>query len=530
MPAVTEPDSIRSRNPATHEELGSQPRTAPGEIAAIARSVAAVQPLWSALRLPDRARYLRRAAQAVIDEWDEFGELLSRESGRPRAEVAAFELLPAIDTLRWIATAGDELLRTERIAVPRALHPLKRARLAHEPVGVVAVISSGSSPLAAPLGQIAGALLGGNGVVFKPAPRACLTGERLVRVLARAGLPEGLLRVVHGDEELGRALAATEGVARVLFTGNPRAGAEVARECAAGGRGAVIEVGGADSMLVLEDANVPRVVAGALWAICTGAGQPHGAVKRIFVARELHDRLVAELVDGAAQLRIGDPLLEDTQLGPLADVSRRERLQAAIAEAVELGATLRCGRTLQPAGLPGAFHSPTVLCEVPLEATLMRERVAGPVACVRAVSSAAEAIELANSGAHGLGASVWTGDRYRGVRIARELHAGSVWLNDHLPSPGIGRAPWGGVAGGSVWRTQGAEGLRACVQPKLITWDPPGGRSPWWYPYDGATVRAARAIAKLSSAREIDRERALRKGTFALGRVARRSLRGVRRH
>ncbi|MDQ6926644.1 MAG: aldehyde dehydrogenase family protein, partial [Candidatus Eremiobacteraeota bacterium] len=253
------------------------------------------------------------------------------------------------------------------------------------------------------------------------------------------------------------------------------------------------------------------------------------AVKRIFVVRELHDRVVSELVASAASLRIGDPSREDTQLGPLATEARRERLQAAIAEAVELGGTLRCGRALQPAGLPGAFHSPAVLSGVPLEAELMLERVPGPVVCVRAVSSATEAIELANGGAHGLGASVWTADRHRGVRIARELQAGSVWLNDHLPSPGIGRAPWGGVAGGSVWRTQGADGLRACVQPKLITWDPPGGRSPWWYPYDRATLRAARAIAKLSSVRDVDRERALREGTFALGRVARRSLWGARR-
>ncbi|GAC1439240.1 MAG: aminobutyraldehyde dehydrogenase [Solirubrobacteraceae bacterium] len=529
MSVGTDTREIHSRNPATHERLGAVRRSEAGEIAGVVAEAAAVQPLWAGLRLSDRALYLRRAAQAVIDEFDELGELLARESGRPRAEVAAFELLPAIDTLRWIAGSAAELLGTERIGVPRALHPMKRAAVTQEPAGIVAVITADSSPLAAPLGQIAGALVGGNGIVFKPSPRACLAGERLARLLGRAGLPEGLLRIVHGDKEVGRALARDSGVARVLFTGNARVGGEVARECAAGGRGAVLEVGGADSMLVLEDANVPRAVAGALWAMCAGAGQPHGAVKRIFVAHELHERFVYELVSAASRMQIGDPLSADTQLGPLATLPRRERLVRAIAEAVEQGAELRCGGVLQPGGLPGAFYSPAVLCRTTSEMRVRCERIPGPVVSVSAIASASAGIAMANSGAHGLGASVWTADRYRGQRIARELRAGSVWINDHLPSPGIGRAPWGGVAGGSVWRTQGAEGLRACVQPKLITWDPADGRSPWWHPYDDAVLRAARAIAMLGSVRDADRERALRHGTLAMLRVARRSLRGARR-
>jgi len=319
--------SIEARNPASLEPIGTVLVTPESQLPGIVGQVASVQPLWAALRLQDRARYMRRTAQAVIDEFDELVDLVAREGGRPRAEVAALELLPAIDTLRWLGSHGADLLAEERIGVPRALHPLKRARVEHEAVGVIGVIGAGSAPLAQPLCQIAAALMGGNGAIFKPAARASLAATRITRLLARAGLPEGLVRVVHGGAGLGRAVSRAEGVGRVLFTGSARVAGEVARECATAGRQAVLEQGGADPMIVLADANLPRTVAGALWAGCAGAGQTHGAVKRVYVAAELHDRFVDELAAAAGLLRVGDPLREGTQLGPLANAGRRDRLE-----------------------------------------------------------------------------------------------------------------------------------------------------------------------------------------------------------
>ncbi|HEY5196055.1 MAG TPA: aldehyde dehydrogenase family protein, partial [Solirubrobacteraceae bacterium] len=200
-----------------------------------------------------------------------------------------------------------------------------------------------------------------------------------------------------------------------------------------------------------------------------------------------------------------------------------------VAEALAHGAVVRRGGGLAPAGLAGSFVSPCVISRATPQMRVMRERLPGPVIAVMGVSGATEAIALANDGAPGLGASVWTADHHHGRRIAHRLVAGTVWINDHLPSPGLGRAPWGAVSGGSIWRSQGAEGLRACVEPKLITWDPPRGRGLWWYPYDGDSSRAARALAELRSVRDVDRERALRDGSMALVRLARRSLRSARR-
>jgi acyl-CoA reductase-like NAD-dependent aldehyde dehydrogenase len=508
------PHTAAALDPATGEVLGSVITTAPSDVADVVAQVAKVQPLWALLRLEDRARYMRRMAQAIVDELDELRETIAREQGRPRTEVATLELLVAIDALKWVAQDGASVLGPRRVGVHRSLSLTKRARIAYEPYGVVGVIGAGSAPFAQPLGQIAGALLAGNGVVFKPALRACLAGERIARVLARAGLPEGLVRVIHGGADVGLELARAP-VDKLLFTGSPATGRAVARECVSQEKEVTVELGGKDAMLVLSDAHVARAAAGALWAGCAGAGQARGAVERIYAAPEITERLVAQLVARARALTVGDPRDPRVQVGPLASARRVKRVHELVEEAVAQGATLHSG---------GPFYAPAVLTGVTHEMRLMREPVGGPVLAVMTVDSVSEAIALANDSPYGLGASVWTADRYRGLRIARELDAGMVWLNDHLPSPAVSRGPWGAAAGSGLGRTLGEAGLRACAQEKLITWDPPGTRGLWWGPYDELSARAARTAAQLRSTRDTDREQAWRHGGLALARVGARAL------
>jgi acyl-CoA reductase-like NAD-dependent aldehyde dehydrogenase len=513
-----------ARNPATGVALGSVSASAPESIEEVVAAVAKVQPLWALLRVADRARYMRRMAQAVIDDFDELADALVREQGRPRAEIATLELLAAIDALIWIAEDGARLLGSRRVGINRSMAIAKRARVAYEPYGVIGVIGAGSAPFAQPLGQIAGALLAGNGVVFKPAERACLAGERLARVLARAGLPEGLVRVAHGGADVGVALAQSA-VGKILFTGSPAVGRVVARACVSREKEVTVELGGKDAMLVLADADLRRAIAGALWAGCAGAGQARGSVERIYVLREVHERFLAALVSGARSLAVGDPSDPRTQVGPLASARRAEHVAALVADAVAHGARLCCGGPVEPPGCEaGSFYAPGVLSGATHEMRAMREPLDGPVLAVIAVETIDEAIALANDSSYRLGASVWTADRYQGLRIARELHAGMVWLNDHLPGPMVSRGPWGAAGGGGLGRTLGQAGLRACAQEKLITWDPPGLRGLWWGPYDQSTTGAARAVAKMRSGREGDRERAWRTGALALARAGARTF------
>jgi len=517
-------ETIISRDPATGEVLGSLTVTPPGRIGEVVDNVAKVQPLWALLRVKDRARYMRRMAQAVIDEFDELVRALAREQGRPRAEIAVLELLAAIDALIWIADDGAKVLGGRPVRISHSMFIAKRARIVYEPYGVVGVIGAGSAPFAQPLGQIAGALLAGNGVAFKPARRAGLAGEWIARVLARADLPEGIVRIVHGGAEVGTALAQAP-VGKVLFTGSPAVGRAVARTCVSRDKEVTVELGGKDAMLVLADANIRRAVAGALWAGCAGAGQARGSVERVYVAREISERFVRALVRGAAALTVGDPANPHTQVGPLASPRRAENVNALVQEAVAQGARLRCGGPVNPPGCgEGSFYAPAVITEVTHEMRLLRKPVDGPVLAVMAVDSVDEAIALANDSEYGLGASVWTADRYQGMRIARELQAGMVWLNGHLPGPTVSRGPWGAAAGSGLGRTLGEAGLRACAQEKLISWDPPAARGLWWGPYDQLTLRAAHAVANARSARKPDRERAWRDGVLSLPRIAARAL------
>jgi acyl-CoA reductase-like NAD-dependent aldehyde dehydrogenase len=512
---------LSSSDPATGELLGTVPATAPERVADVVADVAKVQPLWALLRVKDRASYMRRMAQAVIDDFDVLARSLAREQGRPVAEIAALELLPAIDALIWIAQEGADVLGGRALRASRSTALTKRARLAYEPYGVVGVIGAGSAPFAQPLGQIAAALLAGNGVTFKPAARAALAAEQRARVLARAALPEGLVSIAHGGPDVGVALAQAP-VDKILFTGSPAVGRVVAGAGVAREKEVTVELGGKDAMLVLADAHLQRAAAGATWAGCVGAGQARGSVERIYVAREVHDRFTSELVRAARAVRVGNPVDPSVQLGPLASERRIEHVGALVDDAMQMGATLLCGGPVSPpAGCEaGSFYAPAVLVDVTHEMRLMREPIDGPVLPVMAVDSVGEAIERANDSDYALGASVWTADRYQAQRIARELRAGMVWLNDHLPAPAVSRGPWGAAAGGGLGRTLGAAGLRACAQEKLITWDPPAVRGTWWGPYDELTFKAARAVAKLRSAREVDRERAWRGGAGALARVA----------
>ena len=525
--ATSAPAPIEARSPAGGELLGSVTRATARDVAAAVDRASEVQRLWAMLRLGDRARYMARAAQAVIDEADELVDLISREQGRPRAEVETMELLPAVETLQWLAASAPGILKGERIGFSRTQHPIKRGRWAYEPLGVIGVLGPAAEPFATPLGDVAVALSAGNGVVLKPSPHAALAAERIARVFARAGVPEGLLRVVHGHADVGGALVDAP-VAQIRFTGSLRAGRAVAESCARQLKRTVLELGGDDAMIVLADANVGRAARGATWAAFANAGQSGGSVGRAVVMDAVHDRFLERIVAMAAALRVGDPAQPGTDVGPLVSAERLDRLVALVDDARANGATVHCGGPVAASAARGAFFAPAVVTGVGPGMRLWNEEAPGPVLVVHRADTEDEAIRLANASPLGLGASVWTADRFKGARIARELQVGMVWMNDHLVARSAPQVPWGGVKGSGIGRARGAIALRTCAEPKVVTWDPPVGRPAWWFPYDETLERAARTVLGLRSARDSDRERAVKDGGAALFRQTGRWARALR--
>ena len=526
------PAELRSRNPATGAVLGTVAATPLEDVQELVAGARKVQPLWALLRMTDRARYMRRVAQAIIDEFDELAQLIAREQGRPRAEIATLELLPAIDALIWIADEGARVLGPRRVPIHRSQAALgKRARVAYEPYGVIGVIGAGSAPLAQPLGQIAGALLAGNGVVFKPARRACLAGERIARLLARATLPEGLVRVAHGGAQVGVALARSP-VDKVLFTGSPAVGRAVARACVSQDKEVTVELGGKDAMLVLADADLPRAAAGALWAGCAGAGQARGSVERIYVAsrgRRALSHRPGQRRAGAARRRPRAPRRADRPAGLARDAwstcgssSTRPSPRAPGCTAADRSPSHRRAATADAPFYASGGAQRGHPRDADHARAARRPRAGGDGGRLdRPRDRAGQRLRL----------------RPRRLDLDRRppprrcasrasCDAGMVWLNDHLPGPMLARGPWGAAAGGGLGRTLG-RGRPAGLRPgEAHHLGPPGTRGLWWAPYDELLEQAARTVARLRSARDSDRERAWRHGVGAL--AAGRGPRGRR--
>jgi len=514
---------LDSFNPATGELVGSVPTLAPEEVQAVVDDVAGVQPFWALLPLADRARYMRRAAQAIIDDLDGIAELLSREQGKPVNEAYVMELLPTVDALHWIADNAEDILGDERVKNPQIFLKQKKAWFSYEPLGVVGVIAPWNYPWSIPFGEVAIALMCGNGVVLKPASLTPLIGERIQTIFERAGVPEGLVRTVHGGGAVGQALVESS-VAKIFFTGSVEVGRGVGAACAERLKGSVLELGGKDAQIVLADANLPNAVSGCLWGGFANAGQTCSGIERVYVVREVADRFIEGVVNGARELRVGDPLGWDTEIGPMVSGDQFELVRELVDDAVANGATLHCGGPTEVTGFSGRFYAPAVLTGVTHDMRIMREEIFGPVIPIVTVRDEEEAIALANDSEFGLGASVWSLDRGKAERIGRRLEAGMVWLNDHMYSHGACQCAWGGVKHSGIGRAHSKFGFYECVNIKQMVWEPSRTRNFWWHPYDASLGKAMDASAKLLYGRDADKWGALRKGAVPLAKLGAKVL------
>ncbi len=521
-------DELVSVDPATLDEVG---RVAVTEVSALGEIVSEArfaQRAWAREPLEERARLLRRVARTLLEDADDVADTIVRETGKPIVEAFTSELFVCLDNLAWLASNLGRVLRRERIPVRQPYLPHKRAWLHYEPIGVVGIVSAWNFPLGVPLTQAASAVAAGNAVVLKPSELTPLTGRFVEELFQRAGAPAGLVRVVQGaGETVGDALVRHRGIDKVIFTGSAEAGRVVAARAAERLCPLTLELGGKDPMLVLDDADLDRAIEGALWASFANCGQVCSGVERIYVARELHEPFLSGLTERARALRVGRGDDPRTDLGPLVTEEQRTRVEMLVSDAVDRGAEVVAGGGRPETGLPGWFHEPTVLAGEPASALIRSQEIFGPVVTVVSIENDEDGIRRANDSAHGLGASVWTRDRDRARRVAERIEAGSVWVNDHAYSYGLGQAPWGGRKESGIGRTHSKHGLYAVSQLKFV--DADGGRltPPWWYPYSDMVVDGFRgALGVLYGdgvAVRLAAARRHRRGLLALGK---RSLRG----
>jgi acyl-CoA reductase-like NAD-dependent aldehyde dehydrogenase len=516
--------TLESFNPATGELVGTVDTITPEQVQEVVDDVAEVQPFWAQLSLADRARYMRRAAGVLVEDMEEVADLLTREQGKPITESYVMEVIPTIDALHWCANAGPEILADEKIPYPQAFLKTKRSVFSYEPLGVVGVIAPWNYPWSIPFGEVAIALMAGNGVVLKPASLTPLLGERIQRVFDDAGFPQGLVRTVHGGGVIGQALCEAS-TAKIFFTGSVEVGRSVGEICAQRLKGSVLELGGKDPQIVCADADLANAVSGCVWGGFANAGQTCSGIERTYVVEEAAERFLEGVRREAERLTVGDPLDWETEIGPMVSTEQADLVTGLVDDALAAGAERITGGPREVPGYEGRFIAPTVLAGVIDEMRIMKEEIFGPVVPVIVVADEAEALERANDSRFGLGASVWTKDRAKGERIARRIESGMVWINDHSYSHGACQCSWGGVKESGLGRSHSKFGFYECVNVKLVAWEPGLVRDFWWQPYDATLGTALRSSARLLYGRNGSRLRALREGLVPLAKVGARTLR-----
>ncbi|HEX5703350.1 MAG TPA: aldehyde dehydrogenase family protein [Pyrinomonadaceae bacterium] len=493
IPAKTTGAEIISRDPATGEEIGRVPLTLPEEVARAVGRARAAQNAWAANSYRDRGRIMMQGRRIILKELEEIAQLVARETGKPAAEAVAMELTPSLDLMQHFAHKTETLLERERINI--GLYGLmgRMSYLVYKPVGVIGIISPWNFPWATPIAEVVMALMAGNAVVLKPSELTPLTALKIKQVLTSAGLPADLLQVVTGDGSTGAALIGA-GVDKIMFTGSVATGRRVAEAAANYLIPVVMELGGKDPMIVLEDAHIENAARGAIWGAFANCGQSCSSVERCYVHESIAEKFTQAVVAETKRLRqSGD---KQGDLGPMISEQQLRVVERHVYEATARGATALTGGERVP-DVPGPFFPPTVVTNVNHEMEIMREETFGPTLPIMTFRTDDEAVRLANDSDFGLTASVWTNNLARGRALAERIDAGTVTVNEVLYTHAIAQTPWGGVKHSGFGRTHGRAGLLELVNAQHIHVNRfPSVPDVWWFNYTPDAGKLFRSLAR----------------------------------
>ena len=422
--------------------------------------------VWSQADRRERQRVLLKLSDLMLENLDELALLESLDSGHPINDARGVDVPNAARTVRWYAEALDKIY-DEVAPTPRnAL-----AFVTREPLGVIGAVVPWNYPLIITAWKIAPALAAGNSVVLKPAELTSLSALKLAELAAQAGLPAGVFNVVPGlGPVAGQALGRHPLVEKITFTGSPAVGRRFLSYAGeSNGKQVALELGGKSPQVVLNDVEDVIACASAVaWGIFYNSGQTCHGGSRLIVDERVHDELVAEVLRVGRGLVLGDPLDESTQIGTIASAVQLDRVLSYTDIAEQEGAIVYGGRRVYPDGLRDGFYvEPTVFTGVDNAGRLGQEEIFGPMLAVTTVRGAAEAVRVANESAYGLAAAVWTGNVTTAHTVARELHAGTVWVNTYDVADVI--TPFGGFKSSGSGRDRSLHAFDAYTALKT-TW------------------------------------------------------------
>ncbi len=452
--------------PATGRVFSEVPAGDAADVEAAVEAATGAFPAWSATPAAERSALLVRIADLIEQDADDLAREESIDTGKPVSLARQVDIPRAVANFRFFATAilheASELHRTDRRAINYTLR---------QPHGVVGLISPWNLPLYLLSWKVAPAIATGNTAVAKPSELTPLTAFRLSEICRRAGLPPGVLNVVHGTgPEAGAAIVQHPSVRAISFTGGTRTGRDIASVAAPMLKKLSLELGGKNPNIVFADADLDDALETSVRAAFANQGQICLCGSRLYVERPAYDRFVDRFVERARELRPGDPLDSGCRFGSLVSSAHLEKVARYVALAREEGGTVLCGGA-RPKDLParcrdGFFHEPTVVVDLPQGCRVDREEIFGPVVSISPFDDEVEAVARANATEYGLSASVWTRDLERAHRVADRIEAGTVWINTWLLRDL--RVPFGGTKGSGVGREGGNEALRFFTEPKNV--------------------------------------------------------------
>jgi acyl-CoA reductase-like NAD-dependent aldehyde dehydrogenase len=461
-------DLIDVISPHTEEVIGQVPDAGPADID---KAVAAARNAFDAGPIPveERAAGLSRLSAALQARSEAIADLISSEMGSPKSWSImgqVFSSTMVLDSYAAMATQYEWVdTRTGMMGGP--------VRVRRAPVGVVAAITPWNVPLFIAALKLGPGLLAGCTFVLKPAPETPLDSYALADAIIEAGIPEGVINIVPAGRETGEYIVKHPSIDKVSFTGSTAAGMRIGELCGAQLKRCTLELGGKSAAVVLDDADIATVAASIAGAECIMTGQVCSSLTRIVVTRDRHDEMVEALAENFAQVRVGDPFDQQTQMGPLAMSRQRDRVEGYIAKGIDEGATLAAGGG-RPKDLErGWFIEPTVFGNVDNSSTIAQEEIFGPVLSVIPADDERDAVRIANDTIYGLNSSVFTNDVDRAREVAGQLRAGTVGHNAFKTDFGIA---FGGFKQSGIGREGGKEGLLPFLETKTVILDgPPSG-------------------------------------------------------
>lgn len=434
--------TFESTNPADRREtVGLVAKSSRADVDRAVAAARAAFKTWRLVPAPKRGEIIFRAAEALLKDKTRLGRLVTREMGKVLKEGLG-DVQEAVDMAYYMAGEGRRLSGE---TVPSEL-PDKDCKSVREPVGVFALITPWNFPTAIPAWKIMPALVAGNTVVFKPSKFTAVCGTEIVRKLADAGIPKGVINLVHGSGgEVGEYLATLEGVDGVSFTGSSAVGAELAAKCCRPGKAVACEMGGKNAIIVMEDADISLAVEGAIWGGFGTSGQRCTAASRVVVHRDVYGEFMYKFIEAAKGLKLGHGLLPDTDVGPLVSDEQLKKVQHYIQIGTQEGATLALGGHHVTHGelAYGYFMEPTIFTDVLPSMRIAKEEIFGPVVSVLKAKDLAEAIEIVNSVEYGLVSSIYTSSVNYSAVAERDLDTGIVYINASTIGAEI-QMPFGG--------------------------------------------------------------------------------------